>query len=279
MSAIRDAAFAGSWYPGRRDRLQADIDAMLGAAPATREAVVGLVSPHAGLIYSGPVAAYGYRAVAHRPYDSVVLVGPSHYAAFDGVAASGHSAFRSPLGDLSVDTDTIGALVKSRASIFADERIHALEHSLELQLPFLARVLPDVPLVPLLMGRQDRTACDRLVSALEPVLRGRNVLFVASSDLSHFQDRPTARRLDEGVLERLAGFDADGLQATLEEFDGHACGGGPMIVAMRAAAAHGAREGRVLRYGDSGDVSGDLDHVVGYVSATFTSGGEESDAA
>ena len=278
MSAIRDAAFAGTWYPGRRDRLEAEIDAMLGAAGEVPEPIVGLVSPHAGLVYSGPVAAHGYRAVAHRPYDCVLLVGPSHYAAFDGVAASGHSAFRSPLAALPIDTHIVDALVKAHTSIFKDERIHAREHSLELQLPFLGRVLPEVPLVPLLMGRQDRAACDRLVSALEPVLSGRSVLFVASSDLSHFHDRATARRLDDGVLERLAGFDADGLQAALEAFDGHACGGGPMIVAMRAAAAHGARAGRVLQYGDSGDVSGDLDRVVGYVSASFLSGGDLSQA-
>jgi len=274
MSAIRDPAFAGTWYPGRRDRLEAEIDGMLGAAAETGEPITGLVSPHAGLMYSGPVAAHGYRAVAHRPYDVVVLVGPSHYVAFDGIAAAGHSAFRSPLGDVPIETETVARLVSSHTTIFEDLRIHAREHSLELQLPFLARVLPEVPLVPLLMGRQDRATCDRLVTALEPVLRGRNVLFVASSDLSHFHDRATARRLDAVVLDRLAGFDAEGLQSTLEAFDGHACGGGPMLVAMRAAAAHGMRQGRVLRYGDSGDVSGDLDRVVGYVSASFIARGQ-----
>jgi AmmeMemoRadiSam system protein B len=274
MSAIRDAAFAGTWYPAQRDRLQAELDAMLAGASDVREPVAGLVSPHAGLMYSGPVAAYGYRAIAHRPYDFVVLVGPSHYVAFDGVAASGHSEFRSPLGGLPIDTVTVDALVNSDSSIFEDVRIHAREHSLELQLPFLARVLPEVPLVPLLMGRQDRATCDRLVGALETVLRGRHALVIASSDLSHFHDRASARQLDGVVLGRLAGFDAEGLQSTLEAFDGHACGGGPMVVAMRAAAAQGAREGRVLRYGDSGDASGDLDRVVGYVSASFLASAE-----
>jgi AmmeMemoRadiSam system protein B len=274
MSPIREPAFAGSWYPGRRDRLEAEIDALLGAAADVQERVAGLVCPHAGLMYSGPVAAHGYRAVAHRAYELVVLVGPSHYVSFDGVAASRHAVFRTPLGDLPVDTEAVDALVNSQTSVFEDLRIHAREHALELQLPFLARVLPGVPLVPLLMGRQDRAACDRLATALERVLRGRHALVIASSDLSHFHDRPSARQLDDVVLGRLAAFDADGLQSALEAFDGHACGGGPMVVAMRTAAAHAAGEGRVLQYGDSGDVSGDLDRVVGYVSATFVASGE-----
>lgn len=271
MSHVRPAAFAGRWYPDRPERLGAEVDGLLARASEGPAAIVGLVSPHAGMMYSGRVAAFGYRAVAGRTYECVVLVGPSHYVAFDGVAVSGHDAFACPLGALQVDREAVGQLADQRSLVFEDRRVHEREHSLELQLPFLARVLPQVPIVPLLMGRQDRGTCDLLSTMLEAVMRDRSVLFIASSDLSHYHDRITARRHDGVVLRHVSSFDPDGLQASLEAFDGHACGGGPMVVAMRSAAAHGARAGRVLQYGDSGDVSGDVDQVVGYLSAAFVS--------
>jgi MEMO1 family protein len=265
-SAVRPARFAGRWYPGSFDTLTATIDGYLAAAGPVAGEVLAVISPHAGLMYSGPIAAHGYRAAAARPYDVVVLVGPSHYAAFEGVVIVSEGAFDTPLGPIDID-EALASELAAAPFVRIDPHVHACEHSLELQLPFLARVLPGVPLVPLLIGDQEPDTVQALADLLASRLRGRTPLLVASSDLSHYHPRPTAARLDAAVLECLRRFDADALQERLTAFYGHACGGGAIVAVMRAAAALGASEGRVVRYGDSGDVSGDLAQVVGYVSA------------
>jgi AmmeMemoRadiSam system protein B len=273
----RPAAFAGSWYPSDPGALADAVDGYLvPCGPAVTDPVA-LVSPHAGLMYSGPVAGRGYATLraalaapsvgGEAPERVAVLIGPSHYVAFDGVAAYPGGSFEAPLGRHPVDRDVVTRLAGGRGVVHVDAAVHAREHSLELQLPFLTRVLPGVPIVPLLMGRQSRTTVDALADDLRHALGDRRPLFIASSDLSHFYERPKAFELDSVVLDRIARFDADGLQDALERFPHHACGGGPIVAAMRAARAFGATGGQVIEYGDSGDVSGDLHRVVGYVSA------------
>jgi AmmeMemoRadiSam system protein B len=146
---------------------------------------------------------------------------------------------------------------------------HAREHSLEMQLPFLAHLMPDVPIVPMVMGHQTRQTAFALGRAVADAVRatGRNVVLVASSDLSHYEDARVAARLDAVVIERVAALDADGLMQALELEPRHACGGGPMVAVLDAATRLGASTARVLRYADSGDVSGDKSSVVGYMAA------------
>jgi MEMO1 family protein len=276
----RRAAFAGTWYPGDPRTLGAVVDRFLVRAEVPFPDILALVSPHAGLMYSGAVAGRAYASLhpadratdarSKRP-DVTVLVGPSHSMTFEGTALDPSDAFETPLGSLRNDESLVQQLGTQRG-IHLDASVHALEHSLELQLPFLARVLPDVPVVLLLMGHQTGTEAERLARSLAEVLRGRRSLLVASSDLSHYHDRPTASRLDAVVLDHLERFDPDGLQEALDRFPHHACGGGPMVAVMRAAQAIGASTSCVLRYADSGDVSGDVERVVGYVSAAFGHG-------
>jgi AmmeMemoRadiSam system protein B len=178
-------------------------------------------------------------------------------------------AFESPLGPVPLDTALCERLAASQPLVSVQTAIHAREHSLELQLPFLARVLPGRPIVPVLMGQQDRGTVAALAALLIDTLDGIDALIVASSDLSHYHDRRTAEMLDRVVLERLEALDADGLMDALERNPHHACGGGPIVVAMTIARARGATAGRVLHYADSGAVSGDTEQVVGYVSAAF----------
>jgi MEMO1 family protein len=241
------------------------VDRYLAGGEAIAGDVRGLIAPHAGLMYSGPVAGIGYAALG-TAYDVAVLVGPSHYKAFRGVAVADRGAFDTPLGSVVIDEAAAERLVSLGGIVHADAGVHAREHSLELQLPFLCRVLPGVPIVPLLMGQQDRATVAAAAEALAEVFADRRPLFVASSDLSHFHDRDTATRLDAVVLRHVARHDPESLEASLAAFDGHACGGGPMAAVMRAARALGAQHGRVLCYGDSGDVSGDTSQVVGYMS-------------
>ena len=275
-AVLRRAAVAGSWYPGTATAIAAEVDAYLEAARAAPPPgrLVGLVSPHAGLRYSGPVAAYGYgllRALAGEPGLTVVLVGPSHHAAFDGVAAHTRGAWETPLGRAPIDEEVSQALVDADPVVFDDPDVHRDEHSLEMQMPFLQRLVPSLRILPLLMGSQSRQEVEALAAALAKALAGRRALLVASSDLSHYQPAAVANRLDAKVVEEVGGFDEEALMARLETHQNVACGGGPVVAVMKAARALGADRATVLKYGDSGDVGeGDKSHVVGYLSAALT---------
>lgn len=269
MPKVRKAAVAGTWYPGTSAALAVAVDNYLAGATRDVEGdVTALVAPHAGLMYSGRVAAHAYRLLCNRVFDVVVLVGPSHYVGFDGVAAPAADGFETPFGVTPIATEFVDALLKTRV-VTEHPLAHAREHSLEMQLPFLGRVAPNTPIVPLLMGHQTGETATALAGALASVLRGRNALLVASTDLSHFRDAATASRLDGVVLDHVANFDADGLQRALDRQPEHACGGGPTVAVMQTAKQLGAHEAVVLDYGDSGDVSGDKSNVVGYMAAAL----------
>ena len=220
-------------------------------------------------MYSGPVAAYAYRELRNRPVDVAVLVGPSHFVPFDGVAVYPSGAFETPLGAFRVDEECVSRLIDASPIVHAHDRAHVREHALEMQLPFLHRVAPQVMIVPLLMGWQTRDTIHALAGALGVALRGRRALLVASTDLSHYQDARTATLLDAIVIDHVERFDPEGLQRALDASPEHACGGGPLVSVMVAARTLGARDAVVLRYGDSGDVSGDKTAVVGYLAAAF----------
>jgi len=270
---IRTSPIAGTWYPGDAAAIRAEVEEYLGAArvPSPPGRLVGLISPHAGLRYSGPVAAHAYALLRGRPGFTAVLVGPSHRMAFDGVAVAARGAFETPLGRVPIDEDIAARLVAGGRRIVDDPRPHRLEHSLEMQLPFLQHVAPDVRIVPLLMGSQEREDAQMLAEALVDGLEGSDALLIASSDLSHYHPAPEANALDAKVVEEVRRLDPDGLMERLEGFPGHACGGGPMVAVMRAARGRGADRATILKYGDSGDVpEGDKSQVVGYLAAALS---------
>ena len=280
MPPIRHAAVAGAWYPGSATALAAAIDRHLAhaAADAPVECVdlVALVVPHAGLMYSGPVAAYAYRLLRDRTFDLVVLVGPSHFVGFDGVAIYPSGGFETPLGVAPIDEECAVALMRATSIVREHPAAHAREHSLEMQLPFLQRLARGAKIVPLVMGFQTAATARALGDALATAVGGKKTLLVASTDLSHYRDAATAARLDAVVIDRVSRFDADGLQAALDRCPEHACGGGPTVAVMHAARLVGARDAVVLRYADSGDVSGDKTAVVGYLAAAFGTFGHDT---
>ena len=261
---------AGSWYPADPDALAREVDGYL--ASVDRSPVgepLAIIAPHAGLMYSGPIAAHAYRLLRGRDIDVAVLVGPSHYVGFEGVAVYERGAFDTPFGAVPVAEHCAAALALASPLVRAHPSAHVREHSLEMQLPFLKRVLPDASIVPLVMGHQRRETAYALGDAIAVAVKGRRAVIVASTDLSHFQSAEAAAKLDNKVIQQVLRFDADGLMSLLEAHPEHACGGGPTVAVMRAAMALGAQDARVLRYGDSGDVSGDKDAVVGYLAAVF----------
>ena len=267
---VRSCAVAGSWYPGTRVALERAVDAHLATAVAVEEGCPrALIAPHAGLMYSGPVAAHAYQLVRRCSYEAVVLVGPSHFVGFDGLSVWPRGAWDSPLGPVPVAEGLASSIASAHALVHENPAAHAREHSLEMQLPFVARLLPGVPIVPVIMGYQTRATAQQFGDALVRAVWGRPVLLVASSDLSHYHDARTASALDAVVLRHVEALDDEGLMRALEQEPGHACGGGPMVAVLRAARTLGATRSRVLRYADSGDVSGDKEAVVGYMAAAI----------
>jgi MEMO1 family protein len=270
---IRKAAVAGSWYPGTAAGIAAEIGPYLAVIPARAlpGRLVGLVSPHAGLRYSGPVAAHGYALLAGRSDVTVVLVGPSHRAAFDGIAICAKGAFETPLGRIPIDEELAGGMLSGDARILDDPGPHQLEHSLEMQLPFLQHLVRGLRIVPALMGSQSRSEVDAMARALARAVPPRtDVVLVASSDLSHYHPAAVANRLDAMIVGDVERFDSDGLMGRLERSHEHACGGGPIVAVMKAARDLGADRAVVLRYADSGDAGEhDKSHVVGYLSAAL----------
>jgi AmmeMemoRadiSam system protein B len=265
---------AGRWYPGTASALAAEVAGYLDAVDVCGDGCPrAIVAPHAGLMYSGPVAAHAYRQLASCAYSAAVLVGPSHFVGFDGVALWPRGAWATPLGNVAVAETLAVAIARHAPLVTIDRAPHRREHSLEMQLPFVRQLLPDVPIVPMVMGHQTRATAEALgniiadaVSGFEAAAGGRVVL-IASSDLSHYLDARTAARMDRVILDCVDRFDPEQLMAVLERQPHHACGGGPIVSVLRAARQLGASRARVLHYGDSGDVSGDKSSVVGYMAA------------
>lgn len=273
-AAVRESAVAGSWYAGSADRLRAEVEGFLADVPEQKVdgELVGLISPHAGLVYSGPVAAYAYSLLRGAKDLTVLMVGPSHRVGFEGCAVWATGAWRTPLGTIPIDEELCSRLVDSGFAR-ADEDPHLREHSLEMQLPFLQHVVDDLRIVPVLMGWQTRATAFGLAEELARAVDSDpgSVLLLASSDLSHYHPAPVANEMDALVVDDVDRFDPEGLMRRLEERHEHACGGGPIVAILDGARRLGANESTVLRYADSGDAGPrDKSHVVGYLAAALT---------
>lgn len=272
---VRPAAVAGAWYPGTAGALKRDLDLYVQAADVKPSAdVQAIIAPHAGLMFSGPVGAYAFKAASAGTYEVIFLVGPSHFSAFEGVSLWPEGQFDSPLGSIPIHEEAAGEMLRS--PIVQDiPEAHKREHSLEMQLPFLRYLFPDVPIVPMLIGHQRRPTIETLAQVLAAAARTRRALLVASTDLSHYFDAKTAALLDARVEDHVVRFDPAGLLELYETYPEAergrhvACGGGAAIAVMMAAQILGATAGRVLKYAHSGEISGDYDGVVGYLAAAF----------
>jgi MEMO1 family protein len=204
---IRPAAVAGTWYPGTAGALTREVDGYLQLAPEwTGGAIQAVLAPHAGLMFSGPVGAHAYRAAASQRFDVIVIAGPSHFVAFEGVSIFPEGAFATPLGDAIIDEVAAHTLASSPV-VRPFPSAHQREHSVEIQLPFVRRLFPDAKIVPLVMGHQTPETIRGLADALAAACRGRQALLVGSTDLSHYFDAQTAERLDHRVQSRVAAFD------------------------------------------------------------------------
>lgn len=280
MKEIREPAVAGAFYPDNPEVLSRDVKRFLENAKKEKleGEIVALISPHAGYMYSGQVAAYAYKLIEGKAFDSVVVVAPSHRALFKGASLYDRGGFRTPLGIVPVDLELSKKMMERRKEIQFLPEAHSQEHSLEVQIPFLQVVLKSFKLVPIVMEPYwSWEMCQYLASAIAETVRGKNVLLIASSDLSHFHSYDEAVKLDKIVLNHIDRFDPEGLNQDLRSGRCEACGGGPILSVMLAAKALGANRGKVLKYLNSGDVTGDRSRVVGYGAGGFykAAGGKE----
>lgn len=260
MSNIRPAAVAGMFYPAEPDRLHRMVCALLAEAAGKGVVPKALIAPHAGYIYSGPIAASAYKQVesARGRIRRVVLLGPAHRIGFNGLAASTADAFSTPLGNVRLDRESIAEILQLPYVIALDQA-HAEEHSLEVHLPFLLETLGDFSLVPLVVGHSQ---AEQVEEVLDRLWGGEETLIVISSDLSHYHEYSAARAMDAATAQSIV----DMVPERIGYED--ACGRLP-IAGLLLAAAHRGLHADLLDLRNSGDTAGPRDRVVGYGAYVF----------
>jgi MEMO1 family protein len=287
--SVREPAVAGQFYPADARALGAILDAVVrDAVPAGRERPVALVVPHAGYVYSAQIAADAWTQAASHAYDTVVLLGTNHTTAgFDRIAVLPGSGFRTPLGVARLDQALAAALVKEDPDCVVNAAVHAKEHSIEVQVPFAQKLLPNAAILAVVVASEEPAVIARFGRTLAKLLAGRRALIVASTDLSHWPSWRDANAADRRTLEAMATIDPDRLRAAASvaahrapNLATCACGEFAVMAAMTAATALGATRGRVVSYANSGDLPiGEPDRVVGYGAVAFTTGAPGADAS
>jgi hypothetical protein len=259
----REPAVAHQFYPGDPATLKHTLDSLIPAATA-RQKALAVVSPHAGYIYSGSVAGETFAAV-EIPRD-IVMLGPNHHGYGAVVAVMEKGAWSMPLGEVPINSVLAQGLLAQTELIAADTLAHRFEHSLEVQVPFLQYLRPDLTLLPMVISHLSFKACQEVGEALAAVIEQyrQPVLIVASSDMTHYESRAAATAKDSLVLERIEALDPEGLYNTVRSNKITMCGVMPTTIALIAALRLGATRARLVRYTDSGEASGDTSQVVGY---------------
>lgn len=270
MRHVRVAQVAGYFYPSDQKKLKNEISVLLDLTKTQKSynKIFGIVAPHAGYVYSGKTAAFAYNLLKNKNFSTVIVLSPSHSEYFPGICAYEGDAYETPFGEIEVDKAKTDMLCEESRIIFKGMQGHIKEHALEVQLPFLQSVLKGFKIIPLVIGDQGNMFIDELANQLTKIYDDKT-LIVASSDLSHFHDSVTADRLDSIISKRIEQFDFENLQKDLENNVCEACGGGPIVAMMKAAALLGINDSEVLHRSDSGDVTGDKSEVVGYLSAVI----------
>jgi len=279
---VRRPAYAGTFYEGTPQSLKSQIEecfthelgpkALPKVTDRKLKTSIGLISPHAGYMYSGPVAAHGYYNLAldGKP-DLIVVFGPNHTGMGSALAVMREGVWRTPLGDVEIDTATADAIVRASNVIDVDDGAHAREHSIEVQLPWLQYLYgSSFKFVPICFLMQDLQSSREVGIAVANSLRDKNALVIASTDMTHYEPQKVAERKDKAVMEEASKLNEEKLYNTVEALQVSMCGYGPAIATITAVKELGAKKGSLLCYRTSGDIVGDYSAVVGYASMIFT---------
>jgi MEMO1 family protein len=272
MLDIRPSPIAGTWYEGNPKLLSSKIDQYLANAslPELSGEVIAIIAPHAGHQYSGQVAAYAFAALRGLNPELVVVLSPYHALSQFPLLTTKHQAYSTPLGNIEVDRSALTEL-GSRLDIPITPIANDPEHSLEIELPFLQRVFKhEFKLLPVMIRSQEPQTAQQLGEALGQLLKNKNAILVASTDLSHFYDQKTANLLDAEMLERFESFQPETIFEAEHASKGFACGRAAVASVLWASRILGGNKVEVVNYATSGDVTGDTSSVVGYGAAVIT---------
>ncbi|MBM4137848.1 MAG: AmmeMemoRadiSam system protein B, partial [Nitrospira sp.] len=268
-SETKEPAVAGTFYPAQKDTLREMIDEFLSKAQKGSYSgkLIALISPHAGYQYSGQVAAYSYKQLEKKDIRTVILIGPSHHKAFNGVSVYTKGKFRTPLGDVKINENLAGRLINEKADVVFNHDAFEREHSIEVQIPFLQRVLKDFTIVPILIGSPTKQSFQYLTEKLTEILRkDEKAIMVASTDLSHYHDYETASVMDSKMIDAVERMSMEDIERNLVKREAEMCGAYPVLFTMAVARMLGANYGLLYTYANSGDVTGDKGRVVGYAA-------------
>lgn len=274
---MRYPAVAGQFYEGNKSALVEQIEwcythphgpGKLPQVKAGPRSLVGLVSPHAGYMYSGPVAAHGFFCMAQdgKP-KSVIIIGPNHTGFGSGVAIMTHGKWKTPLGTVEIDKQLAESIKNNSEIIDVDETAHRYEHSLEVQIPFLQHLFgEEFTIVPICMMLQDLRTSREVGEAIGEASVGKDVVIIASTDFTHYESQRSAVTKDHAAIEKILAMDSNGLIQIVEEKSISMCGYGPVSAMLEAAKKLGAKKAELLKYATSGDTAGPMAEVVGYSS-------------
>ena len=272
MLDVRPSPIAGTWYEANPKALAANIDSYLNKAhlPEINGRVIAVIAPHAGHRYSGQVASHAFKALDGLNPNLVVILSPYHSYTSHQLLATAHQAYSTPLGNIEINQAALAEL-KSALDVPITPITHDKEHSLEIELPFLQRVLKnEFKLLPIMVRGQEPEVAKKLGDALSTVLKNKNAIIVASTDLSHFYDQRTANALDREMLKRFESFAPESIFEAERTGKGFACGHAAVASMLWAARELGANKVQILNYATSGDSTGDQSSVVGYGAAVVT---------
>jgi AmmeMemoRadiSam system protein B len=282
MTKVRLPSQAGAFYAGTAEFLKKQIKNCFlhrlgpGKIPEVVKVgprrILGLVCPHAGYMFSGPVAAHAYYNLAldGKP-DVVVIFGPNHTGYGSAIAVMNEGVWRTPFGDVEIDKEIADRVVQESRIVDVDESAHRYEHSIEVQLPFLQYLYgSEIKIVPICFLMQDLSSAKEVGQALAKVLAGKNAIIIASSDMTHLEPQKSAEQKDNLALQAAENMDEVKFYSIIEDYHISVCGYGPIVALIAAAKNLGAKEAKLLCYKTSGDVMGDYSSVVGYAAMQFT---------
>lgn len=264
---------SGIFYPANPDKLKKNIETLLSLVPESKEELtpLGLISPHAGYIYSGQTAAFGYKLLEKKKFDTVIVMGPSHTTFIMKSSVYPEGVYRTSLGDVEIDSEIADKLLQNKDIISFEEEAHLQEHSIEVQLPFLQIVLKNFKFVPIIIGNQNLDYADELSTAIFEIMKDcdKKFLVIASSDLSHYHSSDVAKRMDRYVAEAIKRFDYKTLAKKLADGTAEACGAGAILTLIKLMLSLGCKRCDILDVTNSGKTTNDYSRVVGYLSAAF----------
>lgn len=271
MGTIREEAVAGMFYSAEEDELRRQISLLLEANIPQKhyKNVVGIISPHAGYVYSGRSAAYAYNVLKNDvQFETAIIISPSHREYFQGISIYKGDAYKTPLGVISINKILAETIIENGNHIYFGNEGHGAEHALEVQLPFLQMIQDNFSIVPIVIGDQSTEYVNDLAYSLSKSI-GENNVVIVSSDLSHFHEKSKADQFDSIIEEHINNYDYEQLMENLKAKKCEACGGGGIVALMKAANLQAESKAEVISYTNSSDVSGDTSSVVGYLSAVI----------